>query len=51
MDANRAGLEKIADALVERKEICGDEVGELLDSVALTRPELDLMDPATWPQV
>ena len=31
---NRAGLEKIADALVERKELHGDEVGELLDSVA-----------------
>jgi ATP-dependent Zn protease len=51
MDANREGLQKIADALVERKEIYGDEVGELLDSVALRRPELDLMDPATWPQV
>jgi cell division protease FtsH len=51
MDANREGLEKIADALVERKEIYGDEVGELLDSVSLQRPALDLMDPATWPRV
>ena len=51
MDANREGLEKIADALVERKEIYGDEVGELLDSVDLRRPALDLTDPATWPTV
>jgi ATP-dependent Zn protease len=51
MDANRAGLEKIADALVERKELHGDEVGELLDSVGLIKPELDLTDPATWPTV
>jgi ATP-dependent Zn protease len=51
MDANRAGLEKIADALVERKELHGDEVGELLDSVKLRRPELDLLDPTTWPRV
>jgi hypothetical protein len=51
MDANREGLEKIADALVERKEIYGDEVGELLDSVELRRPALDLTDPATWPTV
>ena len=29
----------------------GDEVGELLDSVELHRPELDLMDPTTWPAV
>ena len=51
MDDNRAGLEKIADALVERKELHGDEVGELLDSVHLERPELDLMNPGTWPRV
>jgi hypothetical protein len=51
MDANREGLEKIADALVERKEIYGDEVGELLDSVSPQRPALDVMDPATWPSV
>jgi hypothetical protein len=51
MDANREGLEKIADTLVERKEIYGDEVGELLDSVELRRPALDLTDPATWPTV
>ena len=41
----------IADTLIERKELHGDEVGELLDSVGLTRPELDLRDPATWPSV
>jgi ATP-dependent Zn protease len=51
MDANREALERIADVLVERKEIYGDEVGELLDSVSLQRPALDLMDPATWPRV
>ncbi|MGA2011819.1 MAG: AAA family ATPase [Solirubrobacteraceae bacterium] len=51
MAANRDGLEAIADALVEHKELHGDEVGALLDSVGLRRPELDLADPATWPQV
>jgi hypothetical protein len=51
MDANREGLEKIADALIERKELHGDEVGELLDSVGLVRPEIDMMDPDTWPRV
>jgi ATP-dependent Zn protease len=51
MAANRAGLEKIAHTLIDRKELHGDEVGDLLESVGLTRPELDLMDPATWPQV
>ncbi|MGO9960429.1 MAG: AAA family ATPase [Solirubrobacteraceae bacterium] len=51
MAINRDGLERIAAALVERKELHGDEVGELLDSVELRRPELDLMNPATWPRV
>jgi hypothetical protein len=51
MSANRAGIDKIADVLVDRKELHGDEVGQLLDSVDLERPELDLMDPNTWPKV
>jgi ATP-dependent Zn protease len=51
MSSNRGGLERIADELVERKELHGDEVGALLDSVGLKRPELDLMNTATWPQV
>jgi ATP-dependent Zn protease len=51
MATNRPGLERIADTLVERKELHGDEVGALLESAGLTRPELDLMNPATWPSV
>ncbi|HTU98620.1 MAG TPA: AAA family ATPase [Solirubrobacteraceae bacterium] len=51
MDSNRDGLERIAETLIEHKELHGDEVGELLDSVDLHKPDLDLMDPATWPAV
>jgi cell division protease FtsH len=51
MATNRDALDAIADALVERKEMHGDEVGDLLDSVELSRPELDLMNPATWPEL
>ncbi len=51
MSANRDAIEHIADALVERKEIYGDEVTDLLNSVALQRPEIDLMDDQTWPTV
>jgi ATP-dependent Zn protease len=51
MASNRSSLEAIADTLIERKELHGDEVGELLERVGLTRPELDLLDPATWPSV
>jgi ATP-dependent Zn protease len=51
MAINRDPLERIADTLVERKEIYGDEVVELLSSVGLQRPEIDLMDDHTWPKV
>jgi hypothetical protein len=29
----------------------GDEVVDLLNSVGLQRPEIDLMDDSTWPRV
>jgi hypothetical protein len=51
MESNRNGLEQIAEALIEHKELHGDEVGHLLDSVDLHKPDLDLMNPATWPAV
>jgi ATP-dependent Zn protease len=51
MASNRGPIERIADTLVERKEMHGDEVVDLLNSVGLTRPQFDLMDDSTWPQV
>jgi ATP-dependent Zn protease len=48
---NREAVEKIADTLVERREMYGDEVVDLLDSVSLTAPEIDLLDESTWPNV
>jgi hypothetical protein len=51
MASNREAIERIADALIERKEIHGDAVVDLLDSVGLVRPEIDLMEAQTWPQV
>jgi ATP-dependent Zn protease len=51
MLANRESIEKIADTLVERKEIFGNEVVDLLNSVGLTKPGIDLMDDSTWPKV
>jgi len=47
---NRDKVEHIANVLVERKEMHGDEVVHLLDSVDLSKPELNLADEATWPK-
>jgi ATP-dependent Zn protease len=51
MTSNREQIEQIADTLIERKEMHGDEVTDLLNSVRLQRPKIDLMDDRTWPTV
>jgi cell division protease FtsH len=51
IEANRAAVERVADVLVERREMYGDEVVTLLDSVGLRIPDVDLRDEATWPSV
>jgi cell division protease FtsH len=48
---NRAGVERVADRLVEERELYGDEVEDLLKSVALRKPDIDLLDEATWPTI
>jgi SpoVK/Ycf46/Vps4 family AAA+-type ATPase len=48
---NRDGTEKVADALVERRELFGDEVVGLLDSVGLRKPEIDLLEETAWPAI
>ena len=49
--ANRASVERVAEMLIERREMHGDEVVELLDSLELKVPETDLLEEAVWPQV
>jgi ATP-dependent Zn protease len=51
MAANRPALERIANTLIERRELHGDEVVDLLNRVGLQRPELDMLDDSTWPRV
>ena len=48
---NRDAVEKVARTLQERREIYGDEVVDLLDSVGLRRPEIDVLADETWPRV
>jgi uncharacterized membrane protein YqiK len=51
VSANRQQVEKIAEELIQRREMHGDEVVELLDSVGLVRPTVDLLEEKTWPPV
>ncbi len=48
---NRDGVERVAEVLVERREMHGDEVVELLDSLELKVSETDLLEESVWPRV
>jgi ATP-dependent Zn protease len=49
MRHNRKGIEQIADEVVARREIYGDELLELLESAKLRKPQIDLLEEASWP--
>jgi hypothetical protein len=48
---NRARVEHIADVLVERRELYGDEVVSLLDDARLERVDLPYLEEAAWPRL
>jgi len=51
MRHNRKGIEHIADQVVARREIYGDELLELLNEAKLKKPAIDLMEEASWPML
>jgi hypothetical protein len=51
IEHNRAAVEKIADAVIEKQELFGDELVRLLDSTKLEEPEIDLAKESTWPKL
>ncbi len=48
---NRKAVDTIAEVLLERRELYGDEVVELLDSLDLKKPEIDYLRDDTWPKM
>jgi hypothetical protein len=48
---NQEKVEQIAEVLIERRELHGDEVVDLLERARLEAPEIDLLDEAAWPKV
>jgi ATP-dependent Zn protease len=51
MRHNRDALSRIADQLVEKRELHGDEVVELLRQVSPSRASIDLLDRNAWPKL
>jgi ATP-dependent Zn protease len=51
MEANRKAVENVADALIQRRELHGDEVVHLLDAQSLELPVVDLTKDEAWPRL
>ena len=51
VEHNKDSVEKIADVLVEKKELHGDEIVNLLEESKLEVPAVDLTDEETWPKL
>ena len=49
--ANRDAVERIAEAVIEKGELYGDELVHLLDQQNLKKPEIDWSKEETWPQM
>jgi ATP-dependent Zn protease len=48
---NREAVESVADEVLEKKEIYGDQLLSLLDASQLKKPELDWTKEETWPRI
>src|SRR3954470_1281040 len=48
---NRQSTLRVAETLVERKELHGDEVVEVLDAAGLEAPYIDVNDETIWPKL
>ena len=49
--ANKPAVEKIAEAVIEKQELYGDDLNRLLNSVDLKKPEIDWTKEETWPKM
>jgi ATP-dependent Zn protease len=51
IEHNKAGVEQVADVLVEKRELHGDEILRLLESAKLEIPQSDPMKEESWPKL
>ena len=51
MRHNREAVAGVADALVQRRELYGDEVVDLLEAAEPRAPAIDVSDRSIWPKV
>ena len=49
--ANKDAVERVADALVEKRELFGDDLVGLLESLDLRVPEIEYTEETAWPRI
>jgi ATP-dependent Zn protease len=50
-EQNREAISRVADELVERRELNGDEITELMNSLHLKPAVVDYLEERTWPRL
>ncbi|MBV8599684.1 MAG: AAA family ATPase [Actinobacteria bacterium] len=51
IEQNKRQVENIADTVMEKKEIYGDDLVNLLDRQHFTKPQIDWTDESSWPKL
>jgi ATP-dependent Zn protease len=51
IEHNKKAVEEIADALIQKRELFGDELVEILEKANLKIPKIDLTQEKAWPAV
>ena len=51
IEHNKAGVEQVADVLVDKRELHGDEILGLLESAKLEIPQVDPIKEESWPKL
>jgi ATP-dependent Zn protease len=50
-EQNKEAISRVADELVERRELNGDEITELMNSLHLKLAVVDYLEERTWPRL
>jgi len=51
VELNKDKVERVADAVIDKREIYGDDLVRLLDAQGFVKPEIDWTDEKSWPQI
>jgi ATP-dependent Zn protease len=51
MSQNKQAIEYVANTLIERKEMYGDEVVDCLERAGINKPTIDYLNPQAWPKI